>query len=213
MSKETILKQSIKLFLEQNKILLKSTDFDDKNHLNNLLNDFIKHHYQCNNKHETFKIANNIIGNDIDNIKGEIKNIKYIDLIKKGNELNYLEIDEEVEINYRCCCGKKKLKHLYIVKYENGNSLLIGSSCIKKYNNEDLNLQLKEKSKKYEFKRLLREKINDENRKCYKCRCDKTCDFHIQRLKDYRKNQLKICNSKKCNSVVNIKFSKCFKCK
>jgi len=209
---QEIINKEITLFLKENEYLLSSLDYYDKNELNDSLKTFIDKHYECKSNFDYFKYSNAIIGNDLKNIQGDIKKMKIVNLIKNAEREDKRDREIEEDTIYMCCCGKRRLSNLYIIKYDNGNSLLIGSSCIKKYDNDKLNKQLKTKRKNYKNKQTLRESIEREFRNCRGC-SNNICNFHKQRKKDYKKGVLGFCKKRKCNNIINKDtYEKCYSC-
>lgn len=62
-------------------------------------------------------------------------------------EWNILDVEEDEHLEQSCICGKEHLRYLFTISNDlNGNSLYpIGSSCIKKFNREDLNEEISAK--------------------------------------------------------------------
>ncbi|WP_041139529.1 hypothetical protein [Beduini massiliensis] len=58
-------------------------------------------------------------------------------------EWEIVDCEEDEKCKSACICGKERLRYLYTIRnYETGSTLYpIGSSCIKKFNRDDLNEQ------------------------------------------------------------------------
>lgn len=59
-------------------------------------------------------------------------------------EWEIVDVEEDERLEESCICGKEHLRYLFTIKNQlNGNELYpIGSSCIKKFEREDLKLQV-----------------------------------------------------------------------
>lgn len=59
-------------------------------------------------------------------------------------EWEIVDVEEDERLEESCICGKEHLRYLFTIQNQlNGNELYpIGSSCIKKFEREDLKLQV-----------------------------------------------------------------------
>lgn len=57
------------------------------------------------------------------------------------NEWDITDCEEDITSSSRCICGKESIKYLFTIKNQTNQNILfpIGSSCIKKFDRDDLN--------------------------------------------------------------------------
>lgn len=78
-----------------------------------------------------------------------------------SREWSVMECIDQGEDTERCICGKEGIRYCYRIYNKKTNKSLypIGSSCIKKFNNEDMNSQMKTLTELADFKRYLKEAV------------------------------------------------------
>lgn len=78
-----------------------------------------------------------------------------------SKEWSVMECIDQGEDTERCICGKEGIRYCYRIHNKKTNKSLypIGSSCIKKFNNEDMNSQMKTLTELADFKRYLKEVV------------------------------------------------------
>lgn len=78
-----------------------------------------------------------------------------------SREWSVMECIDQGEDTERCICGKEGIRYCYRIHNKKTNKSLypIGSSCIKKFNNEDMNSQMKTLTEFADFKRYFKEVV------------------------------------------------------
>ena len=78
-----------------------------------------------------------------------------------SREWSVIECIDQGEDTERCICGKEGIRYCYRIYNKKTNKSLypIGSSCIKKFNNEDMNSQMKTLTELADFKRYFKEVV------------------------------------------------------
>lgn len=78
-----------------------------------------------------------------------------------SREWSVMECIDQGEDTERCICGKEGIRYCYRIYNNKTNKSLypIGSSCIKKFNNEDMNSQMKTLTELADFKRYFKEVV------------------------------------------------------
>lgn len=73
-------------------------------------------------------------------------------------EWDIVDCEEDESLTESCICGKEELRYLYTIqnRYTNKTLFPIGSSCIKKFNRDELNEVIKEKEEMYMLYRAIR---------------------------------------------------------
>lgn len=145
------------IFLRNNMKLFKSNSISSKLRLNEKYNEY------CD--------RNNISGKSVrfNFINKRIINSPAIKIIRYHQGSDQL-----------CCCSQSNLHILCIIKFENGLSILVGSSCVRKYSNDDFNNEIKE----YKRQLVIKDWLQDN---CINCKRYGICFGHKKLdLKNYK---------------------------
>lgn len=205
-------------FRNNNIELLQSNYFDDKL----ILNDKLKRYFILKNI-KSYPVRITFSLNVAFNLDNELKTLK--ELIKTPVLEEY---EERREDGNKCCCSKENIVELIRIKYQ-GLSLIVGSSCIKKFSEKDeyinetikiLKSQYKEKLEMEQLKKELREEYHKQVGECNTClyyiKKDKNkkarCSFHKQISKNLKEFKYRKCFC--CEKFIDPtkKYNNCYEC-